>query len=581
MRAVLVIGLALFWAACAAQDRQTQCSQDVDCGSGQACYRGFCILAPDVPGGTSSRGNPATGTSNTSISSGKPTTGGSTGGAGGDGSSGSGGKKDAGAGGAGGVIGSPPGGECADGDEQPCLVRPDDQGIVAEACNRGMQQCMNRMWGPCVGQPEPADEICNGLDDDCNNEVDELEVRCFPDDTAGCTLAADGKWSCVGTCETGTRSCGDNGLGDCLTATTPQPETCTEAGALAQDEDCDGKVDEGGCGCVEAACYNGPEGTLRDGAKCAAGMVSCVDGMPGACVGEVTPSPEDCFNQGADDDCDGVVDNIDMLGSPCKVIGKLGLCSDGTKQCAAISAAPVCTPLVVATAEVCDRRDNDCDGRADEDFDLASDSANCGSCGMVCPARSECCSGSCTRTAGDRMNCGACGNVCGRGSACMNGQCVSTMPVAGMPAAGGPSTGGSSGEAGGGTGGSSGVGGATGGMGGGATGGSGDVGGMGGFGGTPGECSPSCSATQRCCAGVCVDTDTDASHCGSCTTECTGTAPACCAGACVDFASDTNCGACGNDCSMLSTDPMAPCTCRKPAVGDYACSGTEMVGVCP
>ncbi|RMH45090.1 MAG: lipoprotein receptor, partial [Deltaproteobacteria bacterium] len=42
----------------------------------------------------------------------------------------------------------------------------------------------------------------------------------------------------------------------------------------------------------------------------------------------------------------------------------------------ATDAAP-CTPA----PEVCDGRDNDCDGDVDEDFNLMADPANCGACG--------------------------------------------------------------------------------------------------------------------------------------------------------------------------------------------------------
>ncbi len=53
---------------------------------------------------------------------------------------------------------------------------------------------------------------------------------------------------------------------------------------------------------------------------------------------------------------------------------------------AGIDAAPVdaAPDACVPTEEVCDERDNDCDGLIDEDFDLDNDPNNCGACGNRC-----------------------------------------------------------------------------------------------------------------------------------------------------------------------------------------------------
>ena len=83
-------------------------------------------------------------------------------------------------------------------------------------------------------------------------------------------------------------------------------------------------------------CYTAPFSTDGIGA-CERGVKTCAaDGMSwGACVGEVTPTPETCGDR-IDNDCDGTTDED-------------------------------CGPTCVPTPEVCgDQADNDCDGNVDE-----------------------------------------------------------------------------------------------------------------------------------------------------------------------------------------------------------------------
>jgi hypothetical protein len=52
------------------------------------------------------------------------------------------------------------------------------------ACQRTIQQCVNGEQQPCV-QGQPSVEICNGIDDDCDGEIDE-GVTCTIDSPATC-----------------------------------------------------------------------------------------------------------------------------------------------------------------------------------------------------------------------------------------------------------------------------------------------------------------------------------------------------------------------------------------------------------
>jgi hypothetical protein len=94
--------------------------------------------------------------------------------------------------------------------------------------------------------------------------------------------------------------------------------------------------------------------------------------------------PVDEVCNGADDDCDGVIDEFDHLGAPCEVHGP-GRCGEGVFACVAGEEAPICTGgRSSADPELCNGLDDDCDGAIDEVYDLADDPLNCGACGRRC-----------------------------------------------------------------------------------------------------------------------------------------------------------------------------------------------------
>jgi hypothetical protein len=125
---------------------------------------------------------------------------------------------------------------CAPGGQKPCYSGPGAT-LDVGPCVRGVQTCSDDglTWGACVGEvvPASADLCANGVDDDCNGDVDD-----DPD------VDGDGWGVCAGDC------CDVEG-GACFDAMLVNPGAVEYVGNDV-DDDCDGDIDE-----VAAACDDG------------------------------------------------------------------------------------------------------------------------------------------------------------------------------------------------------------------------------------------------------------------------------------------------------------------------------------
>ncbi|MCB9642477.1 MAG: VWA domain-containing protein [Myxococcales bacterium] len=211
----------------------------------------------------------------------------------------------------------------------------------------GTRFCQAARWSACVPTVAPSQEICDGKDNDCNGLIDDA-----PDTQKAQSL----QQPCKGACGDGMATCTAGRWQGCTAD--PKPETCD-----GQDNDCDGKIDEQ---------------LTRNCEPC--GTQTCQAGAWGACTPR-TPTAEVC--NGQDDDCDGKIDNAPQseqassLTQACKTD-----CGEGVQYCVKgrLTACSAPAPQV----ETCNGKDDDCNGIIDDPWSEKTAQPVGGACQTSC-----------------------------------------------------------------------------------------------------------------------------------------------------------------------------------------------------
>ncbi len=237
----------------------------------------------------------------------------------------------------------------------------------------GREVCGEDGWAGCDA-PTAVEEVCNGLDDNCDGRPDNVELEV-------CTQAFEFEGRMV-TCPGRTRCTEGDDVETLCDAQPPGAELCN-----FRDDDCDLEIDED-FPLLDTQCESGGMGACQN-----TGFYECAGDGSGAVCNAAEGQPVDEACDGIDNDCDGSVDeDFADVNTLCEL--GVGLCArQGVQVCANDGLSAVCgaQPGDPAEMDLCDLQDDDCDGEVDEDFVDEQDRYigvhDCGRCGVDCDER--------------------------------------------------------------------------------------------------------------------------------------------------------------------------------------------------
>lgn len=229
-------------------------------------------------------------------------------------------------------------------------------------CRPGTKTCtLMGMWNECLGAIMPVIESCDGLDNDCDGMTDEglLRLKYRDNDADGYGMGEAGL-ICPGTTGYSERSGDCNDMNQFV-----YPDTAEICNGV--DDDCDGMTDEGvlttfyrdgdmdtfGAPLMSRQACMAPTGFVNNGRD-------CNDSNTG-----INPNAMELCDM-VDNDCDGMTDEGFNVEQTCST-GIGGCTRSGVYVCTGDRRNSACNASAGSPGmEICNDRDDDCDGRTDE-----------------------------------------------------------------------------------------------------------------------------------------------------------------------------------------------------------------------
>lgn len=186
-----------------------------------------------------------------------------------------------------------------------------------DPCSTGIPGvCANGTWvcsqGTLECQPidQASTEQCNGIDDDCDGDIDEEGCPCVPGTSEECDIGGSSfnngsSPNSLSVCAKGIRTCQNTvsgsplvDWGPCVGASGPSTPKCN-----GLDNDCDGLVPDSGltCGCIDGSVDSSCPASVPSGCEPGSfvpGTRVCVQGQYGACQGAYCVSCESLATAG-------------------------------------------------------------------------------------------------------------------------------------------------------------------------------------------------------------------------------------------------------------------------------------------